>query len=98
TWLVLSEIFPAGIRGRAFAFSSSFNWAANIIVTVTFLDVIDTIGLSGTFLFYGLVGFASVGFICLYLPETMGQSLEEINRHFMTRKSQKLHFKITAKF
>ncbi|XP_048406337.1 solute carrier family 2, facilitated glucose transporter member 10 [Stegostoma tigrinum] len=86
TWLVLSEIFPAGIRGRAFAFSSSFNWAANIIVTVTFLDVIDTIGLSGTFLFYGLVGFASVGFICLYLPETMGQSLEEINKHFLARK------------
>ncbi|XP_072412475.1 solute carrier family 2, facilitated glucose transporter member 10 isoform X1 [Chiloscyllium punctatum] len=86
TWLVLSEIFPAGIRGRAFAFSSSFNWAANIIVTVTFLDVIDTIGLSGTFLFYGLVGFISVGFICLYLPETMGKSLEEINRYFMARK------------
>ncbi|XP_067904673.1 solute carrier family 2, facilitated glucose transporter member 10 [Heterodontus francisci] len=86
TWLILSEIFPAGIRGRAFAFSSSFNWAANIIVTVTFLDVFDTIGLSGTFLFYGLVGFASVAFICLCLPETKGQSLEEIDRQFSARR------------
>uniref|UniRef100_UPI00398EBE80 solute carrier family 2, facilitated glucose transporter member 10 n=1 Tax=Pristiophorus japonicus TaxID=55135 RepID=UPI00398EBE80 len=86
TWLVLSEIFPAGIRGRAFAFSSSFNWAANVIITVTFLDVIDAIGLSGTFLFYGLVGFASVAFICLYLPETKGQSLEEIDRQFSARR------------
>ncbi|XP_038659483.1 solute carrier family 2, facilitated glucose transporter member 10 [Scyliorhinus canicula] len=86
TWLVLSEIFPAGIRGRAFAFSSSFNWAANIIVTVTFLDVIETIGLFGTFLFYGVVGLASVAFICLYLPETKGQSLEEIDRQFSARR------------
>ncbi|GCB76088.1 hypothetical protein scyTo_0015425 [Scyliorhinus torazame] len=86
TWLVLSEIFPAGIRGRAFAFSSSFNWAANIIVTVTFLDVIETIGFFGTFLFYGVVGFASVAFIYLYLPETKGQSLEEIDRQFSARR------------
>ncbi|XP_072098650.1 solute carrier family 2, facilitated glucose transporter member 10 [Mobula birostris] len=86
TWLVLSEIFPTGIRGRAFAFSSSFNWAANLIITVTFLDVIDTIGLSGTFLFYGLVGFASVAFISICLPETKGQSLEEIDRLFSARR------------
>ncbi|XP_059836774.1 solute carrier family 2, facilitated glucose transporter member 10 [Hypanus sabinus] len=86
TWLVLSEIFPAGIRGRAFAFSSTFNWAANLIITVTFLDVIDTIGLSGTFLFYGLVGFASVAFISICLPETKGQSLEEIDRLFSARR------------
>ncbi|XP_042197754.1 solute carrier family 2, facilitated glucose transporter member 10 [Callorhinchus milii] len=82
TWLVLSEIFPAGIRGRAFSFSSSFNWATNILVTLTFLDTIDTVGLSGTFLFYGLVGFASVVFIYLFLPETKGESLEQIDKHF----------------
>ncbi|XP_051887591.1 solute carrier family 2, facilitated glucose transporter member 10 [Pristis pectinata] len=90
TWLVLSEIFPTGIRGRAFAFSTSFNWAANLIVTVTFLDVIDTIGLSGTFLFYGLVGFASVAFISICLPETKGQSLEEIDRLFSARRFSEL--------
>lgn len=30
TWLVLSEIYPVEIRGRAFAFCNSFNWAANL--------------------------------------------------------------------
>ncbi|XP_032897795.1 solute carrier family 2, facilitated glucose transporter member 10 [Amblyraja radiata] len=90
TWLVLSEIFPTGIRGRAFAFSSSFNWAANLVVTVTFLDVIDSIGLAGTFLFYGLVGFASVAFISLCLPETKGQSLDEIDKLFSARRFSEL--------
>lgn len=42
TWLVLSEIFPAGVRGRAFAFITCFNWAANLLVTFSFLNVIGT--------------------------------------------------------
>lgn len=40
TWLVLSEIYPEEIRGRAFAFCSSFNWAANLFISLTFLDLI----------------------------------------------------------
>lgn len=40
TWLLLSEIFPAQIRGRAFAFTNCFNWAANLLVTCTFLNFI----------------------------------------------------------
>lgn len=40
TWLVLSEIYPAEIRGRAFAFCSSFNWAANLLISLSFLDLI----------------------------------------------------------
>uniref|UniRef100_A0A8C0J5Y3 Solute carrier family 2, facilitated glucose transporter member 10 n=1 Tax=Chelonoidis abingdonii TaxID=106734 RepID=A0A8C0J5Y3_CHEAB len=42
TWLVLSEIYPAGIRGRAFSFCNSFNWAANLLISLSFLDLIGT--------------------------------------------------------
>lgn len=51
TWLVLSEIYPASIRGRAFAFCNSFNWAANLLISLTFLDIIGmySIGLLLTF-------------------------------------------------
>lgn len=45
TWLVLSEIFPAGVRGRAFAFITCFNWAAHLLVTFSFLNVIGTCAL-----------------------------------------------------
>lgn len=40
TWLVLSEIYPMEIRGRAFAFCNSFNWACNLLVSLSFLDLI----------------------------------------------------------
>ncbi|KAM3878075.1 LOW QUALITY PROTEIN: solute carrier family 2, facilitated glucose transporter member 10 [Diretmus argenteus] len=79
TWLVLSEIFPAGIRGRAFSFINCFNWAANLLVTFSFLNVIDAIGLSGTFLLYGVTGVVAVVFLFYMLPETKGKSLEEID-------------------
>ncbi|MBN3283438.1 GTR10 protein, partial [Polyodon spathula] len=86
TWLVLSEIFPAGLRGRAFAFTNCFNWAANLIVTLTFLDVIDTLSLSWTFLLYGAIAVAAVVFIYLLLPETKGKSLEEIDKELSGRR------------
>ena len=53
TWLVLSEIYPVEIRGRAFAFCNSFNWAANFFISLSFLDLIgessDLIPWSGSF-------------------------------------------------
>ena len=41
TWLVLSEIFPATVKGRAIAIATVFNWGTNLIVTFTFLDVMS---------------------------------------------------------
>ncbi|XP_018427589.1 PREDICTED: solute carrier family 2, facilitated glucose transporter member 10 [Nanorana parkeri] len=82
TWLVLSEIYPPEIRGRAFAFCNSLNWAANLLITLTFLDVIESIGLSWTFLLYGLMGAFAIIFIYYFIPETKGRSLEEIDKEF----------------
>uniref|UniRef100_A0A8C3LDJ9 Solute carrier family 2, facilitated glucose transporter member 10 n=1 Tax=Chrysolophus pictus TaxID=9089 RepID=A0A8C3LDJ9_CHRPC len=82
TWLVLSEIYPARIRGRAFAFCNSFNWAANLLISLSFLDLIDAIGFSWMFLLYGLMGVMAVIFIYFFVPETKGQSLEEIDQQF----------------
>ena len=38
TWVLLSEIFPAATKGRAMAFTTSFNWLGNFIVSATFLQ------------------------------------------------------------
>ncbi|XP_020839801.1 solute carrier family 2, facilitated glucose transporter member 10 isoform X1 [Phascolarctos cinereus] len=86
TWLVLSEIYPAEIRGRAFAFCNSFNWAANLLISLSFLDLIGAIGLSWTFLLYGLMAVIGLSFIYLFVPETKGQSLAEIDQQFQRRR------------
>lgn len=89
TWLVLSEIFPAGVRGRAFAFINCFNWTANLLVTFSFLNVIDAIGMSGAFLAYGVVAFISAFFIHVTLPETKGKSLQDIDRELSEKRFHK---------
>ncbi|XP_023367767.1 solute carrier family 2, facilitated glucose transporter member 10 isoform X2 [Otolemur garnettii] len=86
TWLVLSEIYPEEIRGRAFAFCNSFNWVTNLFISLSFLDVISAIGLSWTFLLYGLTAALGLGFIYLFVPETKGQSLAEIDQQFQKRR------------
>ncbi|XP_004586142.2 solute carrier family 2, facilitated glucose transporter member 10 [Ochotona princeps] len=86
TWLVLSEIYPAQIRGRAFAFCSSFNWATSLLISLSFLHLIAAIGLSWTFLLYGLTAVLSLGFIYVFVPETKGQSLAEIDQQFQKRR------------
>ncbi|XP_043108517.1 solute carrier family 2, facilitated glucose transporter member 10 [Puntigrus tetrazona] len=80
TWLVLSEIFPKEVRGRAYSFINCFNVGANLIVTFSFLSITDVIGLSGIFFVYGVIGMAAVVFIYFVLPETKGKSLHKIDR------------------
>lgn len=80
TWLLLSEIFPAEIRGRAFSFTNCFNWSAHMLVTSTFLNLVDTIGLPGIFVSYGVIAAAAAVFFCKILPETKGKSLEDIDQ------------------
>ncbi|KAM4694041.1 solute carrier family 2, facilitated glucose transporter member 12 isoform 2-T2 [Discoglossus pictus] len=43
-WLVQSEIFPVGIKGRAFALTSSMNWGMNLLISLTFLTLTDNTG------------------------------------------------------
>lgn len=54
-WLLLSEIFPGGIRGRAMALTSSMNWGINLLISLTFLTVTgkDTSCSSSVFVLLG---------------------------------------------
>ncbi|XP_075524628.1 solute carrier family 2, facilitated glucose transporter member 10-like isoform X1 [Dermacentor variabilis] len=78
TWLILSEIFPAAVRGRAISVATSANWAANVCVSASFLTVLDALGIGDTLLMYAGVCVLSLLFIFLCVPETKHKTLEEI--------------------
>ena len=79
-WVVLSEIFPARIRGAAMAVSTFFLWTACFILTYTFPLLNEYLGASGTFWIYGVICVAGFLFIQSKLPETKGKSLEDIEK------------------
>lgn len=82
-WVVLSEIFPARIRGMAMALSTFFLWVACFILTYTFPILNETAGASGTFWLYSLICLAGGLFIRIKLPETKGKTLGEIEKELV---------------
>lgn len=85
TWVVLSEIFPARVRGAAMAVSTFFLWAASFVLTYTFPSLNEAVGAAGAFWLYGAICVAGFLFIRARLPETKGKTLEELE-HELTRR------------
>jgi len=89
TWVILSEIFPTRIRGRAMAVATVCLWIANYIVSQTFpmMDanpwLLQTFHRGFPFWLYG--AFCIVLLVCVraLVPETKGKTLEEIERHWL---------------
>ncbi len=77
-WLMISEIYPVGIRGKAMAVCTIANWGANFLVAQTFLTLSDGIGRQGVFFLYAVLAALSLLFFARRVPETRNRSLEEI--------------------
>jgi SP family galactose:H+ symporter-like MFS transporter len=77
-WTVINEIFPAHIRGRAVAVATAVNWGAAFLVSEFFLSLIGAIGNSLTFWLFAVLCGVSWVWVYFCVPETKGQSLEQI--------------------
>ncbi len=77
-WLIISEIFPMGIRGRAMGISIFANWVSNYVVSLTFLYIANSFGEGGAFWLYCGIGLIALWFVYKKVPETKGKTLEQI--------------------
>ena len=84
-WLLIAEIYPLRIRGLAEGTAATFNWGSNLIVSLTFLTLLEKVGASATFLFYASASVASWLFAYYLVPETKGRTLEEIEAFWRAR-------------
>jgi SP family galactose:H+ symporter-like MFS transporter len=80
-WLLISEIFPLEVRGAAMGVAVFSSWLFNMMVSATFLTLLNAIGPADTFLFYALVCVASFVFCYYKVPETNGVTLEQIEEN-----------------
>jgi len=79
-WLLISEIYPLKIRGLAGGTAAAANWAANLLVSLTFLTLVEALGPSRTFWLYAFFAIAAWIFSYYLVPETKGRTLEEIEQ------------------
>jgi MFS family permease len=79
-WLLISEIYPVRIRGKAMSIATIANWGANFVVAISFLTLVNSISGAGTFFLMGFLSLVAVLYFWRKVPETEGLSLSEIER------------------
>jgi sugar porter (SP) family MFS transporter len=79
-WLLISELYPQRIRGAAMSVATIANWAANFVVTISFLTLLNAITNAGTFFLFAFLTVVAVVYFVRHVPETKGQTLQDIER------------------
>jgi SP family xylose:H+ symportor-like MFS transporter len=86
-WVLISEIFPNKIRGKAVAVAVAAQWAANYFISATYPSMMEFSG-AVTYGFYGVMSVLSLLFVWKMIPETKGRSLEELETLWVGTSAQ----------
>lgn len=82
-WVIMAEIFPTQIRGRAMSIATVCLWTACYVVSQTFPWMLKNLEGPMTFWFYAVMCLLAIMFVAGYVPETKGKTLEEIERGWL---------------
>ena len=86
-WVVISEIFPTKIRGRAMSIATVFLWTACYLVSQTFPMLLEKFGSAVTFWIYMTMSVVNFLFVLKIVPETKGKTLEQIEKSWKREHS-----------
>ncbi|KAH8510945.1 hypothetical protein H0E87_008466 [Populus deltoides] len=93
-WIVNSEIYPLRFRGVCGGIAATANWISNLIVAQSFLSLTQAIGTSSAFLIFGIISVVALIFVLIYVPETKGLPIEEVEKMLELRTQ---HYKFSEK-
>ncbi|AOW10593.1 sugar porter family MFS transporter [Flavobacterium gilvum] len=81
-WVVISEIYPTNIRGRAMSLATLSLFFGSTVVTQTYPIFRESLGIGPTFFLYGIAMLPAAYFVKRFIPETKGKTLEEIEHYW----------------
>jgi len=82
-WVIISEIFPNRIRGAAVSVAVCALWSGCFLLTYLFPTINTSLGPDFTFWMYAAICVVGFVVIKLFLPETKGKTLEEIEEELI---------------
>jgi MFS transporter, SP family, arabinose:H+ symporter len=89
-WVLMSEIFPGKLRGTIMSVAVFTVWITNFLVSQFFPYVLENFGGAVTFGFLAIMSFLMIVYTSIYVPETKGKTLEEIElfweKQFLIKK------------
>lgn len=77
-WVTLSELFPMRMRGLGVGIGAFANWMTNATLALAFPSLVASVGISGTFFGFAVLGACALAFVLWRLPETRGRTLEAL--------------------
>ncbi|EDO46902.1 predicted protein [Nematostella vectensis] len=87
-WTLNSEMYPLWARSTGNACSTAVNWICNLVISMTFLSLMGWITRPGAFWLYGCIAVAGWVFFFVFVPETKGKTLEELDSLFVSRSEE----------
>lgn len=80
TWVIVGEMFPLAVRGKASGIASSANWIGSFLIGLLFPIMTENMSQEIVFAIFGIICLLGVLFIRTRVPETKGHTLEEIEK------------------
>ena len=97
TFVVIAEIFPNRVRGRAMSICLFFLWTAVYFVSQFFPILLESIGSAYTFWIFMTMSVVAFLFVWKVVPETKGKTLEEIERSWHKTPVQQINIPVAEK-
>jgi sugar porter (SP) family MFS transporter len=80
-WVIVSEVFPLGLRAKGVSIGASSNWLNNFAVGISTLDFVAAAPF-GAYIFLGMICIISVFYVYFFVPETKNRTLDELDELF----------------
>ena len=88
-FLLTSELIPLRVRGAGVGIATCVNWTGAIIITGAFKDYEKAVKPWGVSWTFSLMCFLAIIFVAVFIPETKGRSLEQIESYFKSTSKPK---------
>lgn len=89
-WVVIAEIYPTKIRGRAMSIATLTLFVGSAFVTQTYPILRESIGVGFAFMLYAATMLPGAWFVYKFIPETKGKTLEEIEHYWVLNDKKKV--------
>ena len=87
-WVMMSELSPLRVRGILSGMATTVNWSSAAFVTGIFPVYQGVVGHYGSWWTLTAITLLSIPFVVIFLPETKGRSLEQIEQNFKAREDE----------
>ena len=84
-WVMMGELAPLQVRGILSGIATAVNWSFATVITSAFSKYEEAVQPYGAWWSFCLISVLSVVFVIVFLPETKGKDLEEIEAYFKKR-------------